>query len=120
MLNLTQSNTDKFGVRKQGIHASVNLGKITLGITTLALVFLLGLFYIVQVNDTSTMGYEIHDLEKRLEELSDSQKEKEVQQAKLQSIQRLESESIKLNFNNVDKLEYTTPLEESSPSYALR
>ena len=119
MINLTKSNSEKFGVRKQGIKTSVHLGKITLGVITLSLIFLLGLFYIAQVNNTSTLGYNINDLEKRIQNLQEDQQSKEVQKAKLQSIHGLETESVKLNFNNVEAVDYTTPLSSTS-SYALR
>lgn len=87
---------------------------------TVLLVFMLGLFYMLQVNEISTMGYEIHSNEVALKQLEDQKERLEIEQAKLKSLQGLQDEIRKLNYNDVDSVSYTSPVHTDNDALAQR
>lgn len=104
----------KFGVRKKTTKEPVRFGRITVSVITILILFLLGLFYILQVNEVSTMGYEINNNDHRIRELEDQEKQLKVEEAKLKALQGLEGEIEKLNYDPADNIGYTTPVDVDS------
>ncbi len=76
------------------------------GFAVLAAGCLLIVIYLVQVNSFSTKGYEINNLQKKIQQLKDGQKALEVQAAELQSLQRIQSDPIILNMVPVSSINY--------------
>lgn len=72
-------------------------GTFHLGMLLAMGLLVLGLVYLFQVNNLSTKGYEIKQLEGRLTELRERQKRLELEAAALQSIQSIEEEIETLN-----------------------
>lgn len=77
-----------------------------LGFWIAALIVIFGGVYLVQVNDTSTKGYEIKTLERRLAEVRDANKRLELETGSLQSIQRIEGTVKTLNLVPSGKVFY--------------
>lgn len=96
-LTITSSNTAKGGVRKQTLPKKLKTGPVTLTIVTLILVCLLSLFYLAQLFDSSTKGYQMSDLEKKTEELREANRKLQVEAAELKSYRNIEEEARKLN-----------------------
>ncbi|GAC1412364.1 MAG: hypothetical protein NVSMB66_1200 [Candidatus Doudnabacteria bacterium] len=76
------------------------------GISVLTAAGLLLLFYMIQVNSFSTKGYEIKNLQTKVESLRNDQRALEVQSAELQSLQRIQSSSAVLNMVSVSTISY--------------
>lgn len=96
-LTITNSNTAKLGIRKQTLPKKLKTGPITLTIITLILVCLLSLFYLAQLFDSSTKGYQMSDLKKKAEELREENRKLQVKAAELKSYKHIEEEAKKLN-----------------------
>lgn len=77
---------------RQQINKSTNWG-----IWVVALLVILSVVYLWQVNSLTTKGYEIRTLERKIVELKEQQKRLELESASLQSIQRIEEASKTLN-----------------------
>lgn len=98
ILTLTHSNTVGFGERKKTIKTgSVFMGRITLNFLLVTLISALGFFYIVEVNSNATKGYEIRTLEKKVQDLKDSQEKLKIQEAELKSMYNIEEKTKDLN-----------------------
>lgn len=105
-LTITNSDTDKTGIRKKTISSKINLGPVTLTIITIVLVCLLSLFYLSQIFTSSTKGYEMSDLEKRASGLREENRKLEIKAAELKSYKLLEEEAKKLNMVSPEKIIY--------------
>lgn len=70
------------------------------------LLILMSVAYLVQVNDSSTKGYEISRLEQSLTEFKETSKRLELDMASLQSIQRIEQNVQNLNLVPSGKVRY--------------
>ncbi len=105
-LTITSSNTSRGGVRKQTLPKKIRTGPVTLTIITLILVCLLSLFYLAQLFDSSTKGYQMHDLEKKVEELRDANTKLQVEAAGLKSYKNIEEEARKLNMSSSTSVVY--------------
>ncbi len=82
----------KFGVRKYAVKDQLRVGPVMLGFITLILLAFFGMFYLSQVNNSATYGYEIKDLEKKLMELEGQNRALELEVAELQSLKKIEEE----------------------------
>lgn len=105
-LTIIQSNNLTPGRRKKLISRKIRTGPVTLAIITITLVCLLGLFFLAQVFQSSTKGYEITDLEKRVEELKEQNKLLEIKAAELRSFENIKSEAEKLNLIPSNEIVY--------------
>ncbi|MDB4940060.1 MAG: hypothetical protein JWO40_485 [Candidatus Doudnabacteria bacterium] len=85
-----------------------------LGISVLVLGSFLVLTYLVQVNSFSTKGYEIRNLQTKVDQLKNDQRALEVQSAELQSLQRIQADPAVLNMVPVSTISYvqTTSLSQ--------
>jgi hypothetical protein len=63
-------------------------------------IFFCGAFYLYQVNDIATKGYEIRDLENRIQELNKEGKKMEIREVELKSMYNIEKASQDLNLVN--------------------
>ena len=96
-LTITNSSIEKEGVRKKTLPQKMKTGPVTLTIVTLILVCFLSLFYLAQLFDSSTKGYQMNELEKKTEELREVNRKLEVKAAELKSYKHIEEEAKKLN-----------------------
>lgn len=72
-------------------------------------VFLIGAIYLMQINITSTDGYKIKDLEKRINQLQTDNKKLNLAYIELQSMAKVMAEVPNLNLVASDKIEIITP-----------
>ena len=96
-LTITNSSSVRFGERKKSLNARPKMGRVTLSFILVALVCAAGVFYIFEVNNLATKGYEIRNLENQLNK---SQKENEtlrIQEAELKSMYKIEEKTKDLN-----------------------
>lgn len=78
----------------------------TLGIWLAVFIVLLGLVYVIEVNTTSTKGYEIKALESQLTDLKEQNKRLELESSSLKSIQHLQETAKTLNLGPSGKVRY--------------
>ena len=102
MRDLTLTLTNTSYLRKPKSTSSV----VRLNTAILAAIILFAGTYLFQVNSLSTKGYEIRQLELKLKQLEAEQKNLEVQAGSLQSINRIQQESQKLNFVPATNITY--------------
>lgn len=96
-LTITNSSSVRFGERKKSLNARPKMGRVTLSFILVTLVCAAGVFYIFEVNNLATKGYEIRNLENQLNK---SQKENEtlrIQAAELKSLNKIEEKTKDLN-----------------------
>lgn len=89
-------------------RGSVSSGTLTfsLGFIALAVVALLGFFYLQQVIGTTSQGTDIHAIESQIVELRDKQRSLELEGAELRSLQTIEQNVEQLNLIKTDKVTY--------------
>ncbi len=74
--------------------ASKTLGPLTSTLFLVVIVGVLSLLYLTQVTKTSTLGYQINDLNQEQEALVEQQQELQVEAARLQSVGRVENSGV--------------------------
>jgi hypothetical protein len=77
-----------------------------LNISVLCLIAIMGAFYLVQVNRATTKGYEIRDLEKRINVLEEDTRKAELEVAELQSLDSIEQRMETLGMVPVERIQY--------------
>jgi cell division protein FtsL len=78
----------------------------TLNLVAMALILVMGALYLVQVNRATTKGYQIRDLEKKIQAVEDSNRKIELEVAELQSLDSIEERIDKLGMVPVDHIDY--------------
>jgi cell division protein FtsL len=97
-LTITNSNSANFGERKKTVRPnSIKVGNVTLNFLVAALVCLLGVFYIFEVNNMATKGYEIKSLENQINDLKKDNEKLKIQSAELKSMYNIEEKTKDLN-----------------------
>lgn len=77
-----------------------------LNIAAICLIMVMGTLYLVQVNRATTKGYEIRDLEKRINRLEENSQRAKLEIAELQSIDSIQQRIGKLGMVPVNHVEY--------------
>lgn len=95
-LKLQFSGTERDG--KKSISPLIHVG-------FLLLMMFGGIFYLVEVNATSTQGFQIRSLQNQVEQLESIQKELEFRQADVSSLNALQEKSTELNLVAVERVE---------------
>lgn len=85
---------------------------LVFGIAAVAIVGMLGFFYLQQVVQTASKGTDIHQLEATLIELKEKQRVLELNGAELRSLQNIEQDVEKMNLVPTDKVSYLAPTDE--------
>jgi cell division protein FtsL len=96
-LTITNSNSIRFGERKGAIKNQPKVGRVTLSFFLVVLVCALGVFYIFEVNNMATKGYEIDKLEKQLNDLQKNNDRLQIEAAELKSMYKIEEKTKDLN-----------------------
>ncbi|TSA46185.1 hypothetical protein D4R51_00545 [bacterium] len=97
-LTLTNSSSVNFGERKKTVKSRGGLvGNVTLNFLVAALVCMLGVFYIFEVNNMATKGYEIKGLENQMGDLKKENEKLKIQEAELKSMYNIEEKTKDLN-----------------------
>lgn len=116
LLTVTKSNDSSLGKRKSTLSYKLKTGPVTLTVVVICLVCLLSLFFLAQVFQSSTKGYEVTDLEKKIKELKEDNKSLEIKAAESRSFENIKNEAEKLNMVSADKIVY---LRQSGSSVAV-
>lgn len=98
-LTITNSSSVNFGERKKTVksQSAARMGNVTLNFLVAALVCLLGVFYIFEVNNMATKGYEIKALENQMSELKKENEKLKIQEAQQRSMYNIEEKTKELN-----------------------
>ncbi|HEX6258425.1 MAG TPA: hypothetical protein VFZ48_03020 [Candidatus Saccharimonadales bacterium] len=70
------------------------LGPVTHTVLVALMIAVLGLIYLTQITKTSTYGYELSDLDAKRTELISQKSDLEVENARLQALERVEASSV--------------------------
>ena len=70
------------------------------------MIAVLGLIYLTQITKTSTYGYELSDLETRRTELVSQKENLEVENARLQAMERVEDSNVARSMAEPESTEY--------------
>lgn len=106
-LTLTPQNSFiRLNRQKRTVHLKLNRGPYTTVLILIILISVLSLFFLTQVFQSSTKGYEISGLQKQAEELKEKNKTLEIKAAELRSFDRIKQEAEKLNMVKSDKIVY--------------
>jgi len=98
--------------KKQKTKNKTITGSINTSFIMVAFVFLSGLFYLYSINGNAVKGYQIRCAEKELTEQEKKNEQLRIQEAELNSLYRLKSESERLNMSELKEIVY---IEESGP-----
>ena len=90
------------------------LGPVMMALTVVVLVSVLSLFFLVQVFQSSTTGYEVSDLQTQVEDLKEENKKLELQAAELKSLQGVEESVVEMNMVDVDRIVYVEQVDYST------
>lgn len=116
LLTITKSNDVKLGKRKKSLSRKLRTGPVTLAVALIFLVCLLSLFFLAQVFQSSTKGYEISELESDMEELKEQNKALEIKAAELRSFENIKNEAERLNMVQAERIVY---IRQSGTSVAV-
>ena len=103
-LTFTNSNIHQLGRKKKAISTSFSVGPISLKFILIILLSVLGIFFVIQSNETSLRGYKISELEKQKENLLAEQERLSIEVARLKSLATLDVE--KMNLVKPQKIDY--------------
>jgi len=78
----------------------------TLNVIAIALILTMGTLYLVQVNRATTKGYQIRDLEKKIQAIEDSNRKVQLEVAELQSLDSVEERIKELGMVPVSNVKY--------------
>lgn len=84
------------------------VGKVSLGFITLVLFFVATLLFLSQSNKIAVRGYEISDLENRINELSEKNDKLKLEAAKLQSVSATQENILKDGMVPVNQINYVS------------
>lgn len=73
---------------------SVSLGPISHTVLIAVMLAVLGLIYLTQITKTGSFGYELQDLTAKKEQLADENRDLQVEQAKLQALEKVQSSGV--------------------------
>ena len=108
-LTITHSNSVAFGERKKTIRSQpARVGRVTLNFILVVLICALGVLYIFEVNNVATKGFVIMDLEKKVQELKDSNENLKIREAELKSMYNIEERTKELNMTVPADVSYLT------------
>lgn len=83
---------------------------LTLNIILLVAIFVVLIFYVIEINQIITFGFKLNELEQKQEEMKKINKTLELEKIKLESLNNTENELTSLDLVKIDKVEYLRPL----------
>lgn len=81
----------------QNCRGSVNFSPKSVTVVLIFLAFIFGSFYLYQVNDLATKGYEIRDIENEIKKLKADNEKNKIQEVELKSMHNIEKAAEDLN-----------------------
>jgi cell division protein FtsL len=101
--NLSQRKNLK---RKDATLGGARISLVSLGFIFLAAIFLSGIFYLYQVNSLTTQGFEIKDIEKSIQTIEKENKQLQIKEIELRSMNNIEKATEELNLVNSSNVTY--------------
>lgn len=95
-LNARQTNPRTWRRNQNTVRhqIGVGLGPVTHTVIIAVMLCILGLIYLTQITKTSTYGYQINDLKTQEEELVAEKNDLEVENARLQALERVKQSDV--------------------------
>lgn len=93
----------------EGFKSNVLLGRASIFLVVVGLMFMLGLLYLSQSNAIALKGYSLSELENRKEKLQEEKERLQIEANRLQSIQEIQKSSSAASpskFVSVKKINY--------------
>ena len=110
-LTLTNSNITRLGRKKRATSYKMAVGPISLKFILIILLCALGLFFVIQSNESSLRGYKIRDLEDSKNQLVQENDKLSVEVARMRSLATLENNNMNLvKPQKIDYLPYQGPV----------
>lgn len=94
------------GFIKSQSKGSAKIGFNAAGFILAAIIVSLGSFYLFQVNDLATKGYEIKEVENEIKELKKINAENKIKEVELRSMYNIERSTEELNLVSSDDVSY--------------
>ena len=88
---------------------TVGLGPISNTITLALILCLLGLLYLTQITKQTTYGYEVNTLQTEKSQLLSEQESLEVEAARLQALERIQSSKVAKDLVTPSSVEFVNP-----------
>jgi len=105
-MSIARSSNISIGKRKRGFSSRLKSGPVTMVMVVIFLICVLSLFFLAQVFQSSTKGYEITELHDQIKNLEEQNKSLEIEAAELKSFENLKDEANTLNMVNTDNIVY--------------
>ena len=84
----------------------LSLGPISNTLVLALILSLMGLLYLTQITKTSTFGYEVNQLEERKTALVEEQQSREVEAARLQALETIQTSEVAQNLTDPVAVEF--------------
>ena len=97
--NIKRSNS-------QNCRGSVNFSPKSVMVLLFLMIFAFGSFYLYQVNDLATKGYEIRDIENEIKKLKADNEKNKIQEVELKSMHNIEKAAQNLNLVSLKNSTY--------------
>lgn len=88
------------------LEGNVSISAVSFLIPMISLVIVGGIFYLYQVNDLATKGYEVKEVENRIKELEEEGKKLRIRETELRSMYTIEKDTEDLNLVNSENISY--------------
>ena len=91
-LSIARSSSISLNKRRRGFSSRLKSGPVTMVMVVIFLICVLSLFFLAQVFQSSTKGYEITDLQNQVKNLEEQNKSLEIEAAELKSFENLKND----------------------------
>lgn len=88
-------------------RSSQTLGPVAHTVLVALILAVLGLIYLTQITKTSSYGYEINELEAKQSELLSRKQDLQVENARLQSLERVSQSNVAKSLERPSSIEYS-------------
>lgn len=93
-------------IKCDAVKGSSKIAFLALIFVLVVLILFSGAFYLYQVNDLATKGYEIKDIENRIQNLEKDSKRMQIKEVELRSMYNIEKSTQDLNLVNPASVSY--------------
>lgn len=94
------------GLGKKAAKKQPKESRLTFSFLFVVLICALGVFYIFEVNNVATQGYQIQSLEKKVQDLKDTNEKLKIREAELRSMYNIEEKTKELNMSAPANVSY--------------
>lgn len=101
----TQKSSASFLLEKR-LEGNVRISAASMVFVVFTLFLATGFFYLYQVNDLATKGYEIKEIENRIKDLEEEGKKLKIKETELRSMYTIEKDTENLNLVNSENISY--------------